>query len=107
MADAMDRNANGTPDSEEDPSQVASDQAATNADDAAATGQVQSTALNGAQVASMVQIAEQVASGVIPKQSAIAILKSSFPLIDERLIRQIIDPIIERPRQQQEQNANV
>ncbi len=107
MADAMDRNANGTPDSEEDPSQVTSDQAATNADDAAATGQVQSTALNGAQVASMVQIAEQVASGVIPKQSAIAILKSSFPLIDERLIRQIIDPIIERPRKQQEQNANV
>lgn len=64
-------------------------------DEASEVEDVQTTALNGAQIASMVQIGEQVSAGVIPKDSAKAMLKASFPMVSQSDIDGIIDPIEE------------
>ena len=48
---------------------------------AAASGDVQATALNGAQVAALVQIVQAVAQGQIPLETGKAIAKAAFPLI--------------------------
>jgi hypothetical protein len=47
---------------------------------------VQSTALNGAQVEALVSIAQSVASGKFPKHTGIAIAKASFPFVSDALI---------------------
>lgn len=45
-----------------------------------ATEDVQSSALNGAQVSSMLDIVQRVAEGLLPRQSAIEIIVSAFPI---------------------------
>jgi hypothetical protein len=55
---------------------------------------VAATALNGAQVTSLVEVINQVASGAMPKPSAMAVLKSAFPSFSDQQIAQIIDPIV-------------
>jgi capsid protein len=50
---------------------------------------VQSTALNGAQVEALVEIANSVASGKFPKHTGIAIAKASFPFVSDALIEGI------------------
>ena len=63
----------------------------------AATGDVQATALNGAQVAALVEIALKVATGELPRDSAKAIARASFPLVSEQLIDAIFDSIVPKP----------
>jgi lambda family phage portal protein len=57
-------------------------------------GSVQSEALNGAQVGSLVSVIEQVASGMMPKQSAKSIIAAAFPLFTPQQIESIIEPIM-------------
>lgn len=55
---------------------------------------VQSMALNGAQVASMLDVVSQVSTGVLPRDAGIAILVAAFPgVIDETEARDIIGKI--------------
>ena len=53
---------------------------------------VQETALNGAQIASMVQIVQSVADGMLPAESAIQMMLVAFPGMDEAEARSIINP---------------
>ena len=53
---------------------------------------VQETALNGAQIASMVQIVQSVADGMMPPESAIQMMMVAFPSMDEAEARAIISP---------------
>lgn len=59
---------------------------------AAVTGDVQATALNGAQIVSLLSIMTSVAAD-LPAESGKASLRGSFPLMDPEIIDQIIDPI--------------
>lgn len=61
--------------------------------DAAASGEVQSTALNGAQVTALVELAAKVQAGELPKESAKAIAKASFPLVSDQVLSSIFDGI--------------
>jgi hypothetical protein len=54
---------------------------------------IASLALNGAQVTSLVDVITQVGTGAMPKQTAVAVLKASFPTLSDSLIQSIIDPI--------------
>lgn len=59
-------------------------------------GDVQREALNGAQVGSMVEILANVGSGVLPPESARAILAAAFPLVDAEIINQMVNPLVGR-----------
>lgn len=54
---------------------------------------IQSLALNGAQITSLLGIVTQVGTGSLPHESAKAIINAAFPGIDDEAIAQIIDPI--------------
>ncbi len=60
---------------------------------AAAGADVQSTALNGAQIASLLEVVSQVATGLIPVESAKAIALASFPTLPTLVIDSIFDPV--------------
>jgi hypothetical protein len=62
--------------------------------DMMATGanSVQESALNGAQIASMVQIVQSVADGMLPPESAVQMMMVAFPSMDEAEARAIITP---------------
>jgi SPP1 family phage portal protein len=62
---------------------------------AAEAGDVQATALNGAQISSLVEIASLVASGKLPKESGMAIAKAAFPLMIDSEIEAIFSSIVE------------
>ena len=51
------------------------------------------TALNGAQVTSLVDLATAVGTGALPKETAIAIAAAAFPAIAPNQIRAMFDPI--------------
>jgi hypothetical protein len=53
---------------------------------------VQESALNGAQIASMVQIVQSVADGMLPPESAVQMMMVAFPSMDEAEARAIITP---------------
>ena len=55
---------------------------------------VASTALNGAQVTSMVEVINQIGAGAIPKESGKAIISAAFPTMSEGLVNSIVDPIV-------------
>lgn len=57
---------------------------------AAATGDVQKTALNGAQLSSLVEVVEKVATGTIPRDSAVQIILQSFPFLDQAEAERLI-----------------
>jgi lambda family phage portal protein len=61
---------------------------------AAAQGDVQGTALNGAQVTALVQLAAQVAQGQLPLETAKAIAKASFPLVPDSEVDAIFAPLL-------------
>lgn len=63
--------------------------------DPAATGGavVQDTALNGAQVTSLVDLASQVAAGKLPVDSAVAIAAAAFPAVPPETVNAIFDPL--------------
>lgn len=51
---------------------------------------VQDTALNGAQVASLLAITDKVAAKLYPAAAAVAIIKASFPALSETAINEIV-----------------
>jgi hypothetical protein len=55
---------------------------------------VQSTALNGAQVSSLVDLAAQVSAGNLPIDTARAIASASFPLVSREDIDAIFSPLV-------------
>jgi len=55
---------------------------------------VSATALNGAQVTSMVEVINQIGAGAIPKESGKAIIAAAFPTMSQSLINSIVDPIV-------------
>jgi phage gp29-like protein len=55
---------------------------------------VQSTALNGAQVSSLVDLAAQVSQGTLPLETARAIAASAFPLVKREEIDAIFNPLV-------------
>lgn len=63
----------------------------------AQTSDVQATALNGAQVAALVEIALKVATGELPRESAKAIARAAFPLVSDDLIDAIFESIVPKP----------
>lgn len=73
------------------------------ADPVAGGEPVANTALNGAQVSSLVALASKVKTGEIPKGTAIAIAKAAFPAIDAALIDAMFAPITEGTSSNQEQ----
>lgn len=87
---AMDGDINADPDAEEGDGQPP----AADGQPAAAPGEVVAdTALNGAQVQSLVSIVSQVAQGQIPVASAEPIIRASFPAISEQVIKSIVSPL--------------
>lgn len=58
-------------------------------DQAAAAGEIQSTGMNGAQITALIDLANQVAAGEIPIESAKVIAMQAFPLIPESEINKI------------------
>jgi hypothetical protein len=65
------------------------------------TTAVADTAMNGAQVTSIVAIIGQVAAGVIPAESAAALIRSAFPLIPAANVDQMLAPFASVPQQSQ------
>lgn len=59
--------------------------------DAATKGDVQGTALNGAQIASLVQVSQMVVDGTFTRPAARAIIDASFPLLSDKEIDAIVD----------------
>lgn len=55
---------------------------------------VSGTALNGAQIASMVEILIQAATGVLPVESAKGVMRASFPTLTEAQINEIFSGIV-------------
>ena len=62
-----------------------------NSEDAASVGNMQSTAMNGAQVTALNDLAAKAASGEIPQATAKAIAVAAFPLIPKNTINDIFD----------------
>lgn len=65
--------------------------------DAAPTASPASEALNGAQVASLLEIVGKVVLGEIPKDTAKAMIAAAFPFMTEEQINKIVDPIEVKP----------
>ena len=57
----------------------------------AEAGDLQSAALNGAQVTALVEIALKVATGELPRESAMAIARAAFPTVSAEIIASIFD----------------
>lgn len=62
-------------------------------EDAAATGDIQATALNGAQIASLVTIGDKVATDEWPGEAAKPALRAAFPLMDNALIESMVNEL--------------
>ena len=60
--------------------------------DAIPTGDVQATALNGAQIKSLVEVVQSVAAGELPIASAIQLVMISFPTVTEEQARALLSP---------------
>lgn len=57
------------------------------------TQDVQATALNGAQIAAMVQITTLLATDQLPPEATRAMLKAAFPSMDDSLIKTIVEDL--------------
>jgi len=62
---------------------------------AAGNGDIQSTALNGAQITSLLLVTDKVAGGTYTAEAGEAILQASFPLMDRTLISTMIQELSE------------
>lgn len=60
-----------------------------------AGGDVQATALNGAQITGLLAVTTAVAQGQLPAGSAKATLRAAFPTLPDSLIAEIVDPLEE------------
>lgn len=69
---------------------------------------VAATALNGAQIASLVDVIQQVAAGQLPVDSARPILQAAFPTLSIDVINQIVQPVVNfTPTTPSDPNATV
>jgi hypothetical protein len=59
----------------------------------AAQGTLQQTALNGAQITSVVEVCDMVAGGRLSKKAASALLRIALPLVDPKAIEQMVAAI--------------
>lgn len=66
---------------------------AEDAEDVAPATDVQATALNGAQVTALAELADRVAAGQLPADSAVALARAAFPLVAEATINAVFDPL--------------
>jgi len=57
-----------------------------------ATADVQATALNGAQVTSLLEVVQSVVAGQLPMESAARILQIAFPTVDDATARALLTP---------------
>lgn len=64
-----------------------------NTQDAAQTGDVQATALNGAQITALLEIAKQQAADQLSKEASRAMIQAAFPLIAADLVDKIVSEI--------------
>lgn len=60
---------------------------------AASVTDVAATALNGAQVQSMVSLLHQASAGAIPRESILPILTAAFPMVPPATLQQIVGPL--------------
>ncbi len=60
---------------------------------AAPVADVAATALNGAQVQSMVSLLQQASAGAIPRESILPILTAAFPMVPPATLQQIVGPL--------------
>jgi hypothetical protein len=74
-------------------SSMSSSSASTDTLTSATTENVAASALNGAQVTSLVDVITQVGTGAMPKDTAKPVLQAAFPSFSQDLINSIIDPI--------------
>jgi HK97 family phage portal protein len=58
---------------------------------------VADTAMNGAQIASLLTIATAAASGELPAATAKAIVQAAFPVLDASQVDAILDPLLDMP----------
>jgi len=58
-------------------------------EEAAQDGNIQATALNGTQIASLLQIVEAVTTGALTPEAAELVIQASFPLLDPKLLSQL------------------
>ena len=73
------------------------------AHEAAIEKDIQSTALNGAQIASLLQILMSVQSGLLSREAAVSVITGAFPMsFSENTAREIINAIDIRPSELQE-----
>jgi phage gp29-like protein len=63
---------------------------------------VQDTALNGAQISSLLLITDKLAQGLYPVAAAEAIIRASFPALSDQQIKSIIGPLAKAPKKPQE-----
>jgi len=54
---------------------------------------VAATALNGAQVQSMVSLLQQAAAGAIPRESILPVMQAAFPMVPLATLQQIVGPL--------------
>src|SRR3990167_492002 len=59
----------------------------------AADNAIQDTALNGAQVTSLIELVTQVAQKQLPSETAMAIIQAAFPAVDDSTINKIISSL--------------
>lgn len=64
-----------------------------NSANAAADGDLQATALNGAQVTAIVDIVNQAAEGKIPTAAVMPILQAAFPMVEQSILQAIVDSL--------------
>ncbi|MBW4484904.1 MAG: DUF935 domain-containing protein [Tildeniella torsiva UHER 1998/13D] len=57
-----------------------------------ATADVQATALNGAQISSLMELVQAVANGQLPIESAVQLIQISFPMVDEARAKALLTP---------------
>lgn len=54
---------------------------------------IQDVSLNGAQISSLLEIINQLTEGIIPIESAAAIITASFPALDQKQVNDILKPL--------------
>lgn len=75
----------------------ASSSTAGSQDALAATGDVQGAALNGAQISSLLDVVDKLATKALPPPAVIAILEAAFPAMDPATIQKIAGSISAQP----------
>jgi HK97 family phage portal protein len=85
------------------PDEMDGDAMPTDAESAAVAGDVQATALNGAQIVALVDIATRLAAEQLPPEGTRAMLQAAFPLMPQKLIDTMVEELDKFEPKQPEQ----